>query len=89
MKSIKDIFPKGLIDQEAINELKKLIESDQKIVGMIWHVRMVIPKKKNRVYDFRKYKAMQSLGISILNRSNTLKNATNDQVYLNDVTDNF
>ena len=30
MKSIKDIFPKGLIDQEAINELKKLIESDQK-----------------------------------------------------------
>ena len=45
--------------------------------------------KKDRVYDFQKYKTMWSLGLVISNGATTLENATNDQVYLKGAFHNF
>ena len=42
------IFPKGLLNQEAINELKKLIENEQKINREDLHYK-TIDTKKDRV----------------------------------------
>ena len=38
--------------------------------------------KKDRVYDFWKYKTLWSFGIVISNGTTTLENAYSDQVYL-------
>ena len=47
-KSLEHIFPKGLLNQEAINELKKLIENEQKINREDLHYK-TIDTKKDRV----------------------------------------
>ena len=45
--------------------------------------------KKNQVYNFRKYKIIQSFGLAILNRTATFDNVTNEQVYPKAATDSF
>ena len=53
----------------------------------IYSTKLVIPKKV--VYDFRIFRTMRSIEISITNGTTTLNNALNDQVHLRDAIDNF
>lgn len=45
--------------------------------------------KKNQVYNFRKYKIIQSFGLAISNRTATFDNVTNEQVYPKAAADSF
>ena len=46
-------------------------------------------QKRDRVYDFGKYKTMSSLGLAISNRTTALENAINDQVYPKEAINSF
>ena len=79
------IFSKGPLNQEIIDKLlKKLSKTLEARHGLRdwWD-------QEGYVYGFRKYRTMQSIGTTISNRTATPDNATNDQVYLKDSTNNF
>ena len=74
-----------------MNELKKSLENEQKIrrdalQDLLYKTG---DTKKERVYDFRKYRTMQSFGITISNGTTILENAYNDQMYLKDTINNL
>ena len=82
------MIAKGLFNQQAINELKSYLEFERRIdrEGLLYKNG---DTKKDRLYDFRKHKAMQFFGLALSNGTITLDNAVNDQVYLKDSIDNF
>ena len=74
-----------------MNELKRSLENEQKIrrdalQDLLYKTG---DTKKERVYDFRKYRTMQSFGITISNGTTILENAYNDQMYLKDTINNL
>ena len=57
-RSIEDVFPEDHLNQEATNELKKLLEIEKKINREELFYE-ACDTKKDRIYDFHQYKAQQ------------------------------
>ena len=74
-----------------MNEIKNSLEIEQKIKrnapqDLLYKTG---DTKKDKVYDFRKYRTMHSFGIAIPNGTTTLENTYNDLMYLKDAINNF
>ena len=74
-----------------MNEIKNSIEIEQKVKRNALQdlLYKTGDTKKDRVYDFRKYRTMHSFGIAISNGTTTLENTYNDLMYLKDAINNF
>lgn len=74
-RSIEDIFSKDLLNQEAINELEKLLETERTNAEDLPY--KTDDTKTDRMYDFRKNKIMQSFEWALSNGASSLDNAVN------------
>ena len=79
IKLIEDLLPRDQLNQEAINELQKLIKIEQKISREDL-VYKTVDSKKEMIYDFQIFGTIQSLGVGILNGAITLDHAVNKQL---------
>ena len=80
------MFSKDFLNEEAKCELNKVVESENKpnrnnLIYIIGH------KKKNRIYDFQKFKTITSFGKEIYHNDLSLNDALKLQVRLKDAID--
>lgn len=74
--------------EKALNQFQRLVKIEPKndIEDLLY---ITGDTQKDKIYHFREFKTMWSLGLVILNGSITLNNAVRDQENIKYATDNF
>ena len=82
------MFSKKFLTGEAIYELNKIVEIEQKINrdNLIYRLG---DKKKDKRYDFQKFKTIRSFGIEICNDELALEDPLEEQVEIKNEIDKF
>ena len=82
------MFSKKFITGEAIYELNKIVEIEQNINrdNLIYKLG---DKKKDKTYDFQKFKKIRSFGIEICNDELALEDPLEEQVAIKNEIDKF
>ena len=82
------MFSKYFLSEEAIYELNKIKEIEQKINRDDLSYKTG-NKEKDKTYDFKKFKTIRSFGREIYNGIITLNNAYEEQINLKSEIDKF
>ena len=84
IQSTKDIIPEDKINEDAKNELNKIIEIEKAI-----YRKKLIYKTKNKSYSFKNFRTIRVFGNDICNGMITLEEADKDQSSLVNEIDIF
>ena len=88
-KSVASFFSKDLLTEEAIYELNKIIEIEQKINSDHLIYETDDKKKDNKTYDFQKFKAIIFSEREIYHDELTLEDALEKQIKFKNDIDKF
>ena len=87
-KPIASLFSKNFLNEEATFELNKIVEMENKL-NRNYLIYKTGNKKKDKIYDFQKFKTIRSFGREIYNNDLPLDDVIELQIRLKDDLDNF